>query len=651
MNVIMAIEDAALNKQNLYALCIDFSSAFNTTDHDKQLRIMKATGYPEDAIKAVRSVYTNTTTTVLTPHGNTDPIKVERGTIQGDNLSPLLFLIYIEPLLRWLHSGGRGYQFGCLNKELNLRHNISAPAFADDLDILVNNIGDLHIQVSKVNSFNIWAGLDANADKSIATAILHRNYETGLIPKSSSPCNGPRIRNQLEGKITLGGKPVPYLPPDEPYKYLGVWLTLTLNWKYQLNKTLKDIKTKGEAILASMASTKQKLRMINQVIRPGITYDLPLAFYNPQDISKMDNKIASLARKTCWLPNSSPTTGILSTQEQGGLGIISLWTDYIQLSTSMITKALNDTGRLGTVTRALLNLQNNKTGALIMDMTPQNIKYLTPLKMIAMCSKESITIMDKGNPVNLEHNALWEMVKKARDNSQKDKTENLTLKRKIHSEMIQPLTDLGTKNLADITTRDGQYIICTLHLTRTYDNKAHPVTPQHKRDLKRITLIITGSYAPGTDPMQHTKTSPLSRETRKLPQDPTSEPQVNHPKQHIKDLWKDLPTFIPPPTNGDQEKQEVHTHARRAQGAPKTHMKRTPVSCYSDKENPTYQALLDKGDIKAVETEYFDQNMVVQVLHKVLVGNNTLTIPTKKRKNCSNKASYGSSSQVDDRIL
>ena len=34
------------------------------------------------------------------------------GVLQGDSLFPLLFIIILESLLRWLHSGSRGYIFG-----------------------------------------------------------------------------------------------------------------------------------------------------------------------------------------------------------------------------------------------------------------------------------------------------------------------------------------------------------------------------------------------------------------------------------------------------------------------------------------------------------------------------------------------------------
>jgi hypothetical protein len=105
LNVINTIADAATFGHNLYALYVDYSSAFNTTDHDLQLQIMYATGYPVDAINVIKDLYTGTTTVIQTRHGTTPPITVNRGTIQGETLSPFLFLAYIEPLLRWLHSG------------------------------------------------------------------------------------------------------------------------------------------------------------------------------------------------------------------------------------------------------------------------------------------------------------------------------------------------------------------------------------------------------------------------------------------------------------------------------------------------------------------------------------------------------------------
>ena len=45
----------------------------------------------------------------MTIHGNTSTIPINRGTLQGDTLSPFLFTIFMEPFLRWLAVGSRGY--------------------------------------------------------------------------------------------------------------------------------------------------------------------------------------------------------------------------------------------------------------------------------------------------------------------------------------------------------------------------------------------------------------------------------------------------------------------------------------------------------------------------------------------------------------
>ena len=117
----MALEDAKLFHKDICAFIVNFISAFNTTDHDRMLWIMYDLGFQTDAIDAVKNLYENATTQVKLPSGVcTGQIPVERGTIQGDTLSPFLFLLYMEPLLRWLHVGGRGNVHTCIPKENEL---------------------------------------------------------------------------------------------------------------------------------------------------------------------------------------------------------------------------------------------------------------------------------------------------------------------------------------------------------------------------------------------------------------------------------------------------------------------------------------------------------------------------------------------------
>ena len=63
-------------------------------------------GFLTDAIDTVKNLHENATTQVrLSSRARTSQIHIERGTIQGDTLSPFLFLLYMEPLLRWLDVG------------------------------------------------------------------------------------------------------------------------------------------------------------------------------------------------------------------------------------------------------------------------------------------------------------------------------------------------------------------------------------------------------------------------------------------------------------------------------------------------------------------------------------------------------------------
>lgn len=103
-------EDAQLHHRDLFLLAVDFKSAFYRMriDQDRLYFIMGQIGLPTDAVDVVKGIYSGATTQVKSTAGLTGKIRVRRRTIQGDVLSPLLFLIAMEPLMRWPDMGGKG---------------------------------------------------------------------------------------------------------------------------------------------------------------------------------------------------------------------------------------------------------------------------------------------------------------------------------------------------------------------------------------------------------------------------------------------------------------------------------------------------------------------------------------------------------------
>jgi len=107
---VMMYEDAKISERNIYTAYSDFKGAFGGMDHRILFQLMKEYGFQESYIAACKQLYSVLNTYYMTIHGNTAPLSIFRGTLQGDTLSPFLFTIFMEPLLRWLAVGSRGYK-------------------------------------------------------------------------------------------------------------------------------------------------------------------------------------------------------------------------------------------------------------------------------------------------------------------------------------------------------------------------------------------------------------------------------------------------------------------------------------------------------------------------------------------------------------
>lgn len=141
---------------------------------------MQQLGFPADAVQVVRSIYRGATTSVLTPFGPTDPIACARGVLQGDTLSPFLFLVMLELLLRWLEAPGsqRGYRLRSVDALkrgaiVPTHHRFAAAdVYADDSAILTGSATDMQIQMDKVALFSAWSGILLNSTKCDLSAAL-----------------------------------------------------------------------------------------------------------------------------------------------------------------------------------------------------------------------------------------------------------------------------------------------------------------------------------------------------------------------------------------------------------------------------------------------------------------------------------------------
>ena len=99
-NIYWIMEKAREFQKNIYFCFIDYARAFDCVDHNKLRKILKEMGIPDYLTSLLRNLYTGQEATVRTGHGTTDWFQIGKGVFQGCILSPCLFNLYAEYIMR-----------------------------------------------------------------------------------------------------------------------------------------------------------------------------------------------------------------------------------------------------------------------------------------------------------------------------------------------------------------------------------------------------------------------------------------------------------------------------------------------------------------------------------------------------------------------
>ena len=100
VNIHWIMEKAREFQKNIYFCFIDYAKAFDWVDHNQLWKILKEVGIWDYLTCLLRTLYAGQEATVRTGHGTTGGLQIGKGVCQGCILSPCLFNLYAEYIMR-----------------------------------------------------------------------------------------------------------------------------------------------------------------------------------------------------------------------------------------------------------------------------------------------------------------------------------------------------------------------------------------------------------------------------------------------------------------------------------------------------------------------------------------------------------------------
>ena len=158
-NIHWIIEKAREFQKNIYFCFIDYAKAFDCVDHNKLWKILKEMGIPGHLTCLLRNLYSGQEAAVRTGHETTDWFQIGKGVCQGCILTPCLFNLYAEYILR---------DAGLEEAQVGIKiagRNINNLRYVDDTTLLAESEEDRKSLLMKVKEESEKVGLKLHIQK------------------------------------------------------------------------------------------------------------------------------------------------------------------------------------------------------------------------------------------------------------------------------------------------------------------------------------------------------------------------------------------------------------------------------------------------------------------------------------------------------
>ena len=155
-NICWIIKKAREFQKNIYFCFIDYAKAFDCVHHNKLWKILKEMEIPDHLTCLLRNLYAGQEATVRTGHGTTDWFQIGKVVCHGCMLSPCLFNLYAEYIMR-------NARLNEAQTEIKIpRRNINNFRYEDDTTLMAESKEKLKSLLMKVKEESEKVGLKLN---------------------------------------------------------------------------------------------------------------------------------------------------------------------------------------------------------------------------------------------------------------------------------------------------------------------------------------------------------------------------------------------------------------------------------------------------------------------------------------------------------
>ncbi|GBC47762.2 RNA-directed DNA polymerase from mobile element jockey-like isoform X1 [Rhizophagus irregularis DAOM 181602=DAOM 197198] len=316
------IHDAHVNKSPLWILSQDISKAFDSVDL-KMLRFaLERIKLPASAIKFILSLFMQRSNRVFTAHGITPSYRVRIGIDQGEVISPLLWVIYIDPLLTVLKNEMMDPYTLCAPSLFNSLAETSSDelrinnlVFMDDSTLISSSKSGMELMLSITEEFYQINNTSANHNKYVLI--------TNTLPPTSAPSPSPVVFDlQLSGLNKVPSIPIVPISMNSSFRFLGVWFNVAGSRDFVRKQVARECNSFAATVRPAKLSAKQVVYLHNTVLIPKLEYRMQVTHLSESECALATSSIRSLIKHKANFSRVLPDSILFLSQ---GLGLINLF--------------------------------------------------------------------------------------------------------------------------------------------------------------------------------------------------------------------------------------------------------------------------------------------------------------------------------------